>query len=381
VGPCPTCARSLETNQEVLFCPTCKHSLHDAATFAAGLRLWPDTHARGLDARGLDVQIDRIAEPIGLCPGCERGELRYGRLAGERLARCDGCGALWVGAAALARVRATLTRWEARSRADSPGFNRSHLGAGEALHTLDASRFEYDTPGVNAAALPAALALGVLAQLMGFEIFVFATTSMWAHELGHAVVAWLGGFVAIPLPFVTLHASEDRTFLGAMLLTLSIAIGAFFAFRRRAWALLTLLGGLASLQLLLTLTLNPAQATKWVIFAGLGGELVIPTLWMVAFYQRLPGRWDFWRYPALAASGVTFVRGLFLWTRVVSGARSMPHGSMVGSDSEGDVERLVRFYHFTEHGLAQAYLALAWGCFAMLACVYAFRVRVSLAGR
>jgi hypothetical protein len=327
------------------------------------------------------VQIDRVAEPIGRCPGCERGELRYGRLAGERLAKCVGCGALWLGGAALGRVRATLTRRAPRGPADTPGPNRSQAGAREALHPLDPSRFEYDTPRVNAVALPAALALGVLAQIMGLEIFVFATTSMWAHELGHAVVAWLGGFVAIPLPFVTLHASEDRTFLGATLLMLSIAAGAFFAFRRRAWALLTLLGALASLQLLLTLALNPAQATKWVIFAGLGGELVIPTLWIVAFYQRLPGRWDFWRYPVLAASGVTFVRGLFLWTRVASGARSMPHGSMVGSDSEGDVERLVRFYHFTEPGLTQAYLALAWGCFAILACVYAFRVRVSLGGR
>jgi hypothetical protein len=374
VGPCPSCGLSLETNEDVLFCPTCKLSLHDAAAFAAGLGLWPD-------APSLDVQIDRVAEPIGRCPACERGELRYGRLAGERLAKCVGCGALWLGGPALARVRATLTRQAARSPADTGGPARSQVGAIEAMQSLDASRFEYDTPRVNAIALPAALALGVLAQLMGFEIFVFATTSMWAHELGHAVIAWLGGFVAIPLPFVTLHASEDRTLLGATLLTLSIAVGAFFAFRHRAWVLLTLLGTLASLQWLLTLALNPAQATKWVIFAGLGGELVIPTLWIVAFYQRLPGRWDFWRYPVLAASGVTFVRGLFLWTRVASGARAMPHGSMVGSDSEGDVERLVRFYHFTERGLAQAYLALAWGCFAILACVYAFRVRVSLGRR
>jgi hypothetical protein len=378
VGPCPSCGLSLETNENVLFCPTCKLSLHDAATFGASLGVWPDAHTHG---RCLDVQIDRVAEPIGICPGCERGELRYGRLAGERLAKCLGCGALWLGGAALARVRATLTRQAARNPGDALGPNRSQVGASEPLHPLDASHFEYDTPRVNAIALPAALALGVLAQLMGFEIFVFATTSMWAHELGHAVVAWLGGFVAIPLPFVTLHASEDRTFLGATLLTLAIAVGAVFAFRRRAWVLLTLLGGLALLQLLLSLVLNPAQATKWVIFAGLGGELVIPTLWMVAFYQRLPGRWDFWRYPFLAASGVTFVRGLFLWTRVMSGARSMPHGSMVGSESEGDVERLVRFYHFTEPGLTQAYFALAWGCFAILACVYAFRVRVSLEAR
>jgi hypothetical protein len=361
MGPCPSCAAALQANQAVLFCPACKLSLHERASLAYDLGLRPDES-------GLDVQVDRLAEPVGTCPGCQRGELRTGRMAGERVAQCSECGALWVGGPALARVRATLARREAAR----------HPVAAEPV-ALESSTFEYDTPQVNALALPAALVLGVIAHLMGFEIFVFATTGMWSHELGHAIVAWLSGFVAIPLPFVTVRASEDRTLLGAGLLMLSIAAGGYFALRKSAWSLLTFLGVLAALQVLLTTTLNPAQATKWVIFAGLGGELVLPTIGMAAFYQRLPGRWDFWRYPVLAASGVTLVRGLFLWTRVASGARAMPHGSMVGSDSEGDVERLVRFYHFSEPGLARMYLTLAWGCLAVLACVYGFRLRLSLA--
>lgn len=373
MGPCPSCAGCLETGQGVSFCPGCKLSLQGAAAFAAGLGLW-------VGAPALSVQIDRVADPIGRCPGCGRGELRYGRLAGERLAQCGDCCAVWLSGGALARIRDTLTRQGARSPSDVLGA-KAHTGTVGARQLQDAWRFEYDSPRVNAMALPAALALGVLAQLTGFEIFVFATTSMWAHELGHAVVAWLGGFVAVPLPFFTLHASEDRTLFGASLLTLSIAVGAFFALRRRAWTLLALLAGLASLQLFLTFTINPAQATKWVIFAGHGGELVIPTLWMLAFYERLPGRWDFWRYPVLLASGVTFVHGLFRWTAVAWGTRPMPRGSMVGSDSEGDIERLVRTYHFSQSGLAHAYLTLAWACFATLACAYVFRLRTSHDGR
>jgi len=198
-------------------------------------------------------------------------------MAGERVAQCTECGALWAGGPALARVRATLARREAAR----------HPIAAKPV-ALESSTFEYDTPQVNALALPAALVLGVIAHLIGFEIFVFATTGMWAHELGHAVVAWLSGFVAIPLPFVTVRASEDRTLLGAGLLMLSIAAGGYFAVRKRAWSLLAFLGVLAALQVLLTVMLNPAQATKWVIFAGLGGELVLPTIGMAAFYQRLP---------------------------------------------------------------------------------------------
>jgi hypothetical protein len=271
------------------------------------------------------------------------------------------CRGIWLGGAPLARVRATLMR---RAHAMRPPVATQE-------YTLADSRFEYDTPGVNAIALPAALSFGVLGQWLGFEIFVFATTSMWAHELGHAVVAWLGGFIAIPLPFVTLRASEDRSSLAIAVVALAIAAGGFVAFRRRAWTLVAVLGALAALQSMLSLFLNPAQATKWVIFAGLAGELVLPTLFIAAFYQRLPARWDFWRYPVLVASSVTLVRGLFLWTRVALGTRPMPHGSIVGSDSEGDVERLVGFYHWGESSLAQTYVVLAWSCLGVLAAVYA----------
>jgi hypothetical protein len=366
MSACPSCAGPLEANQDVLFCPSCKLSLHERASLAATLGV-------SLDGGALDAEVDRLAERVGTCPGCGRGDLLPGRLAGERVAQCTECRAVWLGGAPLGRIRATLARRAARDliATPPPTLSLAH----------ESSTFEYDTPQVNALALPAALALGVAVQVMGLDIFVFSTTGMWAHELGHAVVAWLSGFVAIPLPFVTLRASEDRSLFGAVVLMLSFAAGAYIALRRRVWPLLVLLGGLASLQVLLTFVLNPAQATKWVIFAGLGGEFVLPTVLMAAFYQRLPGRWDFWRYPVLAASAVTLVRGLFLWTRVTSGTRPMPHGSMVGSDSEGDVERLVRFYHFAEADLAQTYLKLAWGCLLLLACLYAFRLRLSLLQR
>jgi len=368
MADCPSCAGPLEANQDVLLCLSCKLALHERASLATSLGV-------SIEAGALDAQVDRVAERVGTCPGCGRGDLLPGRLAGERVAQCTECGSLWLAGAALGRIRATLARRAARDVIATP------MPAQTSLTALESSTFEYDTLEVNALALPVALALGVAAELIGFDIFVFSTTGMWTHELGHAVVAWLSGFVAIPLPFFTLRASEDRNLFGAAVLMLSIAAGVYFALRRRIWPLLVLLGGLASLQMLLTFAINPAQATKWVIFAGLGGELVLPTVLMAAFYQRLPGRWDFWRYPVLAASAVTLVRGLFLWTRVASGTRAMPHGSMVGSDSEGDVERLVRFYHFGEADLAQTYLRLAWGCLALLACLYAFRVYLSLVRR
>lgn len=188
------------------------------------------------------------------------------------------------------------------------------LGASAPTHYENA--FAYDTPLVNGVAVPAALLLGVVCQATGFDIFVYATTGMWMHELGHAIVAWLSGFFAIALPFVTLQPSEDRSFLVTVVVLGAIGALAFYGYRKRRWALLGFSGVLVATQALLTLSVNPAQATEWVIFSGLAGELALPTALVVAFYQRLPARWDFWRYPALAASGVTLVRGLFLWIGV-----------------------------------------------------------------
>src|SRR5579863_5398607 len=103
MGPCPSCAAPLEENQEVLFCPACRCSLHERSNLAAAFGV-------SLDESALDIEVDRLAEPLGTCPGCQRGNLLAGRLAGERVAQCATCGALWLGGPALARVRATFTR-------------------------------------------------------------------------------------------------------------------------------------------------------------------------------------------------------------------------------------------------------------------------------
>jgi hypothetical protein len=232
--------------------------------------------------------------------------------------------------------------------------------------------FEYDTPLVNGLAVPVALLFGLLGQAIGFDIFVFVTTGMWMHELGHAIVAWLSGFFAVALPFVTLQPSEDRSIFVTLVVLTLIGALAFYGHRKRQWALLGFSGALLVTQALLTLGINPAQATKWVIFSGLGGELVLPTALVLAFYQRLPARWDFWRYPVLGASAVTLVRGLFLWIGVWRGTRIMPHGSMIGDDASGDVERLGRVYHWNEHDLAGTYVAIAWACVMVVATAYAF---------
>jgi hypothetical protein len=274
------------------------------------------------------------------------------------------------------QLRESLELAEPIAASPSSPAHTSALLAESIASSRDASpgpllTFAYDTPIVNGVTLPIVLGIGALAYAGGDDILLQMTTAMWMHELGHAIVAWLGGFFAVPLPFLTIAPSEDRSLLVILLVALALGVGAFFAYRSGRRAVLALLVGLAILQVVLSAVLNTAQATKWVIFAGLAGEIVLPALIILMFYLRLPGRWDFWRYPAVVLSGVTYARELLLWVGVARGSRWMPHGSAMGDDSMGDVERLASTYHWPAHALADDYVHIAYACLAAIALTYA----------
>lgn len=231
------------------------------------------------------------------------------------------------------------------------------------------SRFEYDTPFVNGVTIPAALVTALLVTLVVGPL-VFLTVGMWTHELGHAIVSWLTGIPAIPMPFVTFQIGEDRSTIVIVLVALGwIALGAW-GIKKRSPGLISGALGIAALQLVLTGIMSPGRANQWVLFAGLGGELVLSTVVMLAFYVRLPLRWDFWRYPVVFTCAFAYVHALVLWVKVALGVAEMPHGAFAGDSSEGDVERLLRTHEFTMASLARTYLWLAVACGAVLAVVY-----------
>jgi hypothetical protein len=231
-------------------------------------------------------------------------------------------------------------------------------------------RVPFDTRAANTYALPVALLAGVLAHVLGFSFLVWATLEMWFHELGHAIVAWLGGFIAVPLPFFTTVPREDRSVVVILVVLGMIGAIAYEAGKRRLWALVGFAGALALVEVLLTFMLNPAQSTQWWIFAGQGGAIVLPTLVMLAFYQRIGWRWDFWRYPVVLLAAIGFVHAMFVWVGVARRTAVMPHGSAVGQESEGDMERLVRTYGWTRESLARTYLFVGLACLASLVVAY-----------
>lgn len=231
-------------------------------------------------------------------------------------------------------------------------------------------RFEYDTPIVNGFAFPVAFAFALLLELAEADFLLYSTVCMWTHELGHAAAGWLGGFLSIPLPFFTIYTSDDRNYV---VIALVIALWGWLGYRgitRRSAGLVAGAAGVAGLQIWLTFLSVPGRALQWFTYGGLAGELVLSTAMMLAFYVKLPWRWDFWRYVVLFTCAPAFLHSMLRWIHVKLGTADLPRGSAIGDSSEGDVEKLLRTGEFTELTLASTSLALAFGCAVVIVLVY-----------
>ncbi len=237
------------------------------------------------------------------------------------------------------------------------------------------STFQYDTPLVNAYSLPGAFAFALLIHAIHLGTTVFMTVGMWTHELGHAIAAWFSGILAIPLPFVTIATSMDRSVFVILLVAAAwIALGAY-GLRNKNRALVFAAVMLGIIQIWMTGVMSPGRANQWILFAGMGGEIVLSTIGVLAFYQRFPLRWDFWRYLVLVTSAVAYVHALIRWIGVGLGITEMPHGAASGDNAEGDVERLVRTHEFTIPALARTYLVLTLVCGGVMVLAYLFYLR------
>ena len=155
-------------------------------------------------------------------------------------------------------------------------------------------------------AIPAALAVAWLLVKTGAGHFLLRTfCSMWVHELGHAVAAWLCGYPAFPGPWLTLTAGS-RSPLLAIALFAALGWGAFRAFRTGRLLFVRVFGALLLLQLFCTLALPVPRAQQLILFAGDGGALLFGTLLMLTLYapedSALKRGWLRWGFLAIGAA-------------------------------------------------------------------------------
>lgn len=286
---------------------------------------------------------------------------------------CPRCDAPRVEAPDCPRCGVIYARARFRAPRREPRLTRSSSTAAHAEEIfLDAAQQDARLEvAVRTWALPAVLFMAWLAQLSPLLRFFSRTfLSMWVHELGHAVTAWLCGFAAFPGPWVT-QVVENRSPLLSLLFASWISFAAFRLWRsgRRGWAFAC--GALLALQAFGTWALEPRKAQALVTFGGDGGQFVLGSLLMATVYLPKEGYvrkgWLHWGFLVIGA--FAFTDGLHTWWAARTDVGAIPFGRNEGVGLS-DASRLVEEYGWTVRQLVGRYVALAISCLAILSCLY-----------
>lgn len=217
----------------------------------------------------------------------------------------------------------------------------------------------------------AAFALaGALAWSAPGRFFIQAGLAMQVHELGHALVSWLGGRFAVPLPMITLSFSHDRSLAFGLAVTAALAWTAAIAWDQDCGALAALGGVLLIFQAALSLLMRPDALDFWVAFGGLGGECVLSALLIILYFHPLPraARWPAYRAVFLFIGACVLASSLRRWRDADSDFMNVPWGSFFGGD--GDVEAMIGG-GWTVNALVKVYLRMAWICAAAAGAAWA----------
>ena len=213
-------------------------------------------------------------------------------------------------------------------------------------------------------ALPCALAAAWAAVKMSPGIVRIFT--MWVHESGHAVAAWLCGYVAWPGPWLT-PVGGERTFALTATMVGLLGFGAFRAWQRERWFWVVVATAVLMLTLFCTFFLREGQARQLITFGGDGGCFVLGTVLMLTLYARAdhPLRTERLRWALLILGALAFMDAYRVW--------SGPFDHLpFGEDERGlsDPAVLAEEFGWSVLLLVNRYLELARVCFVVLAAAY-----------
>jgi hypothetical protein len=225
------------------------------------------------------------------------------------------------------------------------------------------------------AAIPAMLAIAFAFHASGIGPFLQRTFfAMPLHEFGHATVAWLCGYAAIPTLWHT-SVPEERGLLMTAVVAGGAALFAFRGSREENWGLAALAAALALLALAGRFLAPEKTAQMLITFGGDGLGMVYATLLMGSFFfgkdtQLYKGslRWGF-----VAIGAAAFVNIFAVWWAARRDAGRIPFGEQEGIGLS-DATRLVDWFGWTERQLVSRHVTLGVACLFALAAVYAWGV-------
>lgn len=174
-------------------------------------------------------------------------------------------------------------------------------------------------------------------------------TVVQLHELGHAIVANLGGILAIPIGVMgfTMWFSYERLYFFVFLF-LCVQVFLIYKFYKLERSFLFIVGiCILVINIKLVFFLPLIKLHQYISAAGLAGEIFLPMVGLSLFFFKIEDipRWDFWKYVIAGYMTIAYVATLKMWYRIVTHQQPLPFGSALSvdgaSDTNGDLNKLV----------------------------------------
>lgn len=329
-------------------------------------------------AKATEVVPVSLDAEIGMrCPKCVDPAMQPLHVIGAKDVgswQCRSCGGLWLGEGAFFALARSLrsARSSVRITRPDPSTAAPVIDNGVGLAH---SRSRYDRGIENLIAVPLVLTLSWLFCSTALGRMLASLVGMPFHELGHAAASWLSSRIAVPLPFFTFWYDEQSVWMGVLV---SGGLGwlMFHTLREKNHFMLAVAGLVTVLWTVATFIVSAQRTLMWQILAGALGEIVFGAFILVAFHFPLPDRfrWDFWRWVAVVPAGLCFIHAIVLWRTVSADVSQMPWGSAIGSESDGDMNRLVQQFAWNANDLASFYANAAYVGLAAIAAAYAYAI-------
>lgn len=237
------------------------------------------------------------------------------------------------------------------------------------------------SPWITFLAPPIVVGLAWLVNASPLQ-FMLRAFYIWIHEFGHATVAWMSGFKALPLPLGWTSISpsrEDFVYWGVLFL-----LGVFFVAgwkERRIWPLI-IAPVVAAGQWWMTWRMEDWQIEMWIDFAGVGGEFYLSALMVALFFVNLPDkfRWGTCRYLFLFMGAACFIETYSFWRDVYVGLEEIPWGTMIHGEGDegGDMNKLRDGWGWSRQRIYRTYNALGQACLFAVGGIYLLANAVTL---
>jgi hypothetical protein len=319
-----------------------------------------------------DVRSNAVA--IAHCPRCERqtlSPLDAARPVPTRPLRCITCEDVWVPGTVLAAIRGSREHPRGADHNSDTQSVFARLRATWGIdNTSDDDQHANDDkrhPLTVAIAVPAAALLVMLLNASNVIASLHRLLlGMPFHEAGHALAGWLAGVASIPLPFVTVNTGARGPF--AFSVSAVVILAMLWVGLRRSSVYWLGCGIFAALLMLSKgLLADDADRLLWFSWSGVGGEFVLGTLCVLAFFYRLSQhpRWDTVRYVVLLVGLSVLLSSWTTWLHIKAGTEPFPLGSLLFGEHVGDMNRLLAAGQ-SQQEIIDSYLHLARWCMTLI---------------